>query len=180
MTGLLIVDAQNGLFERTERPAQVLNAIRHVLESARTAGKPVFYTQDVDVGARGSDARAIHPHLEPRQVDLVLEKGAADAFHGTRLDAALRARGVTTLVLCGLQTPACVFATAVGAVYRGFNVVLVADGHGTNSAGGFQAQTLVDCTNALLDGFGSVHHGFDAAHASLSVAPSSEVSFGDR
>jgi len=38
-----------------------------------------------------------------------------DGFNGTPLDAALRSRGVTHLVLTGTMTDVCVLATVVGA-----------------------------------------------------------------
>ena len=44
-----------------------------------------------------------------------------------RLDALLHGSGTNTLVITGGETDVCVLATVLGAVDRGFRVVLVAD-----------------------------------------------------
>ncbi|NJK45744.1 MAG: isochorismatase family protein, partial [Pleurocapsa sp. SU_196_0] len=100
MTGLLVVDAQRGLFEMIHDPAPKVAAMRDLLERARTGRIPVFFTQDLDVGEPGSEARAIHPELTPLKGETVIQKGAADAFHGTQLEAFLKARGVTRVGVC--------------------------------------------------------------------------------
>jgi nicotinamidase-related amidase len=178
MTGLLIVDAQNGLFDLIHDATAKLEAMRSLLEAARSSRIPVLFTQDVDVGEAASRTRKIHDSLEPRQNELVLEKGAADAFHGTRLEAVLRELGVNRLVICGLQTYACVFATTMGAVYRGFDVILAANAHGSSDTDELPSERVVAYHNEFLDGFGSKAHGFDAPHASVCVMPSSQIEFG--
>ena len=61
----------------------------------------------------------------------MIDKSASDAFDGTPLALRLRARGVERVVLAGLQSEFCIRATALGAIERGFAVVLVSDGHWT-------------------------------------------------
>ena len=51
------------------------------------------------------------PALAPRPDELVVRKHGYDAFHGTPLDGALRARGVTSLVVTGTLTDICVLAS---------------------------------------------------------------------
>ena len=51
------------------------------------------------------------PPLAPRPDELVVRKHGYDAFHGTPLDGALRARGVTSLVVTGTLTDICVLAS---------------------------------------------------------------------
>ena len=65
--------------------------------------------------------------LSPRPDELVIEKHWYDAFNGTPLDGALRARGVTSLVLTGTMTDICVLASVVGAFNREYRVVVVED-----------------------------------------------------
>ena len=55
------------------------------------------------------------PELAPQPGELVVTKFHYDGFNGTPLDAALRSRGVTHLVLTGTMTDICVLATVVGA-----------------------------------------------------------------
>jgi nicotinamidase-related amidase len=65
--------------------------------------------------------------LAPRPDELVVRKHWYDAFAGTPLDGALRAHGVTSLVLTGTMTDICVLATVVGAFNREYRVTVVED-----------------------------------------------------
>lgn len=76
---------------------------------------------------------AIVPDLAPRQDELVVDKHWYDGFHGTVLDGALRARGITTLVVTGTMTDICVLATVVGGFNREYRMVVVADAVATLS-----------------------------------------------
>src|SRR5262245_33926820 len=75
----------------------------------------------------GSDNVRVVPELGPRADELVVAKHSYDGFHGTVLDAALRARGIGTLVLAGTMTDICVLATAVGGFNREYRMVVVED-----------------------------------------------------
>lgn len=67
------------------------------------------------------------PALGPRPDELVVRKHGYDAFHGTPLDGALRARGVTSLVVTGTLTDICVLASIVGAFNREYRVTVAED-----------------------------------------------------
>ena len=69
--------------------------------------------------------------LAPRPDEPVIRKRWYDGFAGTELDGALRARGVTSLVLTGTMTDICVLATVVGAFNREYRISVVADGVAT-------------------------------------------------
>ena len=73
----------------------------------------------------------IVPDLEPRAGELVIDKRYYDGFNGTVLDGALRARGITTLVVTGTMTDICVLATVVGGFNREYRMVVVEDGVAT-------------------------------------------------
>ena len=73
----------------------------------------------------------IVPDLEPRAGELVIDKRYYDGFNGTALDGALRARGITTLVVTGTMTDICVLATVVGGFNREYRMVVVEDGVAT-------------------------------------------------
>jgi nicotinamidase-related amidase len=59
--------------------------------------------------------------------DLEIVKRTAGAFYGTGLDAALRGRGVDTLVLGGIATNWGVESTARAAADHGYEVVVASD-----------------------------------------------------
>jgi nicotinamidase-related amidase len=65
--------------------------------------------------------------LAPRPGELVIRKHWYDAFQGTPLEGALRARGVASLVVTGTMTDICVLASVVGAFNREFRTVVVED-----------------------------------------------------
>lgn len=69
--------------------------------------------------------------LVPHPDELVVQKPYYDAFHGTVLDGALRARGVTHLVITGTLTDICVLATVVGGFNREYRITVVEDGVAT-------------------------------------------------
>jgi nicotinamidase-related amidase len=69
--------------------------------------------------------------LAPRPDELVIRKRWYDAFAGTELDGALRARGVTSLVVTGTMTDICVLSTVVGAFNHEYRISVVADGVAT-------------------------------------------------
>ena len=71
------------------------------------------------------------PDLAPRPGELVVRKRGYDAFAGTPLDEALRARNVTSLVVTGTMTDICVLATVIGAFHREYRVTVVEDGVST-------------------------------------------------
>ena len=65
--------------------------------------------------------------LKPRPGELVVRKHYYDAFNGTALDGALRARGITSLAIAGTMTDICVLATAIGAFNREYRITVVED-----------------------------------------------------
>jgi len=75
----------------------------------------------------GEEETRVIPELAPRPDELVVVKHSYDGFNGTVLDGALRARGVSTLVVTGTMTDICVLATVVGGMNREYRMVVVQD-----------------------------------------------------
>jgi nicotinamidase-related amidase len=71
------------------------------------------------------------PDLEPRADELVVRKHYYDSFNGTVLDRALRARGISHLVVTGTMTDICVLATVVGGFNHEYRMTVVEDGVAT-------------------------------------------------
>jgi ureidoacrylate peracid hydrolase len=79
----------------------------------------------------GTDSARTIAALAPAPGEPVIRKRWYDGFAGTELDGALRARGVSTLVITGTMTDICVLSTVVGAFNREYRVSVVADGVAT-------------------------------------------------
>ena len=75
-------------------------------------------------GERGHD---IVDELAPQSGEPVIDKPGKGAFYATDLEAILRSRGVTTLVVCGVTTEVCVHTTVREANDRGFECVVLED-----------------------------------------------------
>ena len=79
----------------------------------------------------GTPSAETVPDLAPRPGEIVVRKRGYDAFAGTGLDRALRARNVTSLVVTGTMTDICVLATVTAALHREYRVTVVEDGVAT-------------------------------------------------
>jgi nicotinamidase-related amidase len=79
----------------------------------------------------GTPSAETVPDLAPRPDELIVRKRGYDAFAGTLLDGALRARNVTSLVVTGTMTDICVLATVIAALHREYRVTVVEDGVAT-------------------------------------------------
>jgi len=75
----------------------------------------------------GDPSAQVIDELTPREGEPLIRKRWYDAFAGSALDGALRARGVTSLVVTGTMTDICVLATVVGAFNREYRVTVVDD-----------------------------------------------------
>jgi ureidoacrylate peracid hydrolase len=65
--------------------------------------------------------------LKPHAADLIVYKNRFSGFHGTELDAILRGRGVSWLIVTGVSTSICVESTIRDAMFRDYSCVLLAD-----------------------------------------------------
>ena len=74
-------------------------------------------------GTRG--AEFVGP--QPRHGELVVSKQRYSIFHGTGLDAALKAKNIDTLVITGLTTECCVQSSVWAAFERKFHIFIAAD-----------------------------------------------------
>jgi nicotinamidase-related amidase len=127
-----------------------IGRIEALIAAARAAGAPVVFARVMTTDASDSAAlRALNARkgrppqaiaicredrpgsayyrLSPEPGDLEIRKRLFDSFHGTDLDAELRARGVQALVVTGFTTDCCVESTCRTAFHRDYNVFVVSD-----------------------------------------------------
>ncbi|MDD5304813.1 MAG: isochorismatase family protein [Elusimicrobia bacterium] len=180
--GLLVVDLIDFFVDRNssaylpQSRAAVLGAVR-LLEAFRAAGRPVFFARHAHrdperdgglmtgwwakVCREGRPESRVTAALAPRPGETVLRKTRYSAFSNPRLAPALRAAGVSDLVVCGLATNLCVESTVRAAFDLGLSTFVPADatvahdeelhlGALRSLAQGFSRVMLVDDVAAAL------------------------------
>jgi len=158
-SALLVIDVQLNMFDPASPVGSadlLLLRISGLLEFARAAGVPVFFVRNCgepgDPDQRGLPGWELHPVLQPAGAEPILDKTTSDTFASTSLDDELKARGITHLVIAGLQSEYCIKQTTLGALTRGYQVTLVSDGHSTYPGGGQSALEKSAAINAEFQG----------------------------
>ena len=153
LAAVLVYDAQVGILQHVQDREQVVARMRLVLDAAREAGAPVLYVRHVSLPPshmgvaalrtamawqRLTDATRVSsafppaaPHsqlageLAPQHGEPVFDKLGMSAFVGTPLEALLRDRRLTTLILVGAVLEIGIEPTARHAADLGFLPVVV-------------------------------------------------------
>ena len=105
-----------------------------LLPAKRTRGGKTFVGTDGPMGrilVRGEVGHDIVPELRPLDGEPIVDKPGKGAFWQTDLHLILEARGIRSLILCGVTTEVCVNTTAREANDRGYEVLVVADACGS-------------------------------------------------
>lgn len=153
-SALLVIDVQNDVVAPAHDRDAVVANIAAVVRSARAASTPVIWVQhehDTEL-PRGSQGWQIVDDLQPDADEPVVHKRYRNAFESTELESLLEARQVGRLIVTGSQSDYCVRWTLHGAHDRGYDTVLVADGHTTDAesdAGLPTGAALIAHTNAV-------------------------------
>ena len=136
---LLVIDVQSGWLGPgavTVDQVRVQDKIAEILDVARPSGIPILFIVDVSTRAVHSEYYlALADPLEVLEGDLLIEKQHPNAFTQTTLDERLRAMGISTLIVTGFASDACVRATVNGARYKHYDIIIVEDGHSGGDGG---------------------------------------------
>ena len=134
---MVVVDVQRGWVEGAHAvhgADDLLDRLSAGLAAARAAGALVVHLQDV-----GDADSSVAPGTAGRQLALaplpdehVIRKTVDDGFAETDLERRLRAAGVESVVIGGLQSEMCVASTVRAALARQFSVILPRDAHATH------------------------------------------------
>lgn len=140
-TALIVIDLQRGIVNGSfiHPMGDIIDRTRSLIDAFRrknlpvvlinVAGRPPGRTEQ---GPRSSLVLAegwteLLPELDQQSSDIVVGKRSWGAFATTDLEAQLKGRGVTQVVVTGVATSAGVEATARQAWELGFNVTLALD-----------------------------------------------------
>jgi biuret amidohydrolase len=134
-----VIAANKRLFDWARRmDIPIIHLLTQYRDVAEIACNPFWRTRAEDANAtrknvlfhniEGMPGVAIIPELHDRERDLVVDtKKRYDCFLGTDLDFTLRAHGVNTLLITGVNTNSCVLATSTAANVRDYAVIVVKD-----------------------------------------------------
>lgn len=147
---LLVVDMNRPFVERNcflsaPSGAAIVPRIAQVVEAFRQAERPVLWlvqahhSLEHDRGEHlagwwptmmreGTEDVEMATGLEPLSDEKVILKRRYSGFYQTDLELTLRCLGVTQVVIAGLLTNVCPYATAVDAFMRDLDVYYLADG----------------------------------------------------
>jgi nicotinamidase-related amidase len=119
---------------------KIIPNIQRLLKFAREKNIPVVFANDSFLPddflfkgrlkphcIQGTAGAEVINELKPHQGDLILPKRKMSAFFKTGLEDTLRARGVDTIVVCGISTPGCVMSTAIDAFMGDFYIRVIED-----------------------------------------------------
>ena len=134
-----VIAANKRLFDWARSAAiPIIHLLTQYRDVAEIASNPFWRTRAEDPKAtrknvlahniKGMPGVAIIPELYDRQRDFVVDtKKRYDCFLGTDLEFTLRAHGINTLLITGVNTNSCVLATTTAANVRDYAVIVVED-----------------------------------------------------
>lgn len=177
LKALLVIDVQQGLFAPEPQPANaadVIARINQLTERARAQGVPVVFVQheatEGEHFRHGSEAWALESGLVVADTDLLSRKTTPDSFHRTDMEATLKGKGVSHLVICGCATEFCVDTTVRRAAALGYDITLVSDAHTTHDKPHAAAAAITAHHNATLPSIRSFG-------VKIAAVPADEVKF---
>jgi len=145
---LMVVDVQNALIE--EHPcneADFTKNIQKLIQSARQNNVEVVYVRhDGGIGdelARNTKGWEIYHEIAPKSTDRIFDKCYNSAFKDTNLHKYLNEKGITSIILVGMQTEYCIDATCKVAFEYGYNIIIPQATTATYDNGLFSGEALV-------------------------------------
>ena len=121
-TALLILDFEARTVDPRPRAKLALAQVAKLLVFARANGVLVAYST---TGAGSPET--ILPPVKPQAGELVV-KASVDKFYNTGLEKHLKDKGITTVIITGITEEGAVLGSSIGAVLRGFKVIVPVDG----------------------------------------------------
>jgi len=141
---IIVVDMLKDAFRKKDLPAtqeylRIVPKIKKLLGKARRLKIPIIFACDSFLendfifkgkrpySLRGTQGAEIIEELKPKEKDQILPKRRFSAFFKTDLDQTLRLLMVDTVVIVGINTHVCVYATAMDSVCNDFNTIVLED-----------------------------------------------------
>ncbi len=127
---LAVIDMQPAFLKVIPGKEEVARRCGFAIEAAALVGIPVAFTEQAPDKLGATD-----PVLTQAAAGAaVFGKRSFSALHAPEFEKECERRGTTHLILAGIETPVCVFQTALGAISRGMQVTLLSDCIGARRA----------------------------------------------
>ena len=121
-TALLVLDYVERICNSQPKcKSQMLPAMTPFMAQVRKAGLVVAY------GTREQNMSRWLPEVAPAAGDIKIVNTAQDRFYNTDLDKALKAKGITTIIMVGWKVSGSLAYSSVGATLRDYTVVIPMD-----------------------------------------------------
>ena len=147
-TALLVMDYQNGIFERIEGGDALLAGAKQTIALIRDHGGTIGYVRvgfadgEAPSGTMGrrigreaaltmfhadSPGTQIHDEIAPQDGDIVVRKTRVGPFGTTDLHEQLQAKGIDTLILAGISTSGVVLSAVRDGHDRDYRLFVLSD-----------------------------------------------------
>jgi len=121
-TALLVLDYVESICNSQPKcRGEMLPAMTPFMARVRKAGMTVAY------GTREQNMSKWLPEVAPAPGDIKIVNTAQDRFYNTDLDKALKAKGITTIIMVGWKVSGSLTYSSVGATLRDYTVVIPVD-----------------------------------------------------
>ncbi|HEY4299824.1 MAG TPA: isochorismatase family protein [Candidatus Didemnitutus sp.] len=129
-TLLLGIDLQPVFLAAISGGPGMLRRCQFALEAAAGLGIPAFFTEQVPakLGSTVPELAALGPKLETHAKD------SFSAFGDEQITRRIQEIGAEHLLLCGIETPICVYQTAIAALRNEYQVTVLTDCIGARRA----------------------------------------------
>ncbi len=120
---LLCIDLQPVFIKAVADGPSLQRRCAFAIQAAAGLGLAVAFTEQVPQKLGGTAAELLGLVNRP----VVYSKGTFSAFADDGIRESVVGRGVEHLLLCGIETPVCVYQTALAALSAGLQVTLLSD-----------------------------------------------------
>lgn len=149
---LIIIDVLNDFLDRWDaaKVDRLIQNTNRLVAAFRHAGLPVIWVRQefrsdlsdallemrdkrISITIEGTRGAQLHAGLDWQSTDTMIVKKRYSAFFRTELDTILADMGAGELVLCGLNTHACIRMAAIDAYQRDLRVIIARECIGSNN-----------------------------------------------
>ncbi|HAT60169.1 MAG TPA: hypothetical protein DCS60_05285 [Opitutae bacterium] len=123
---LLVIDAQDTFISSLTDSSTFLQRCSFAIEAARTLGLHTLFTEQVPDKLGHTNKELIRRAIRPK----IFHKTSFSALSAPGLENFLRDNEVYHVLVCGLETPICVYQTAVQAIDKDIDATFLSDALG--------------------------------------------------